>query len=149
MLERLISLLGLVTFIFCAWVLSLNRKKFPMRTVLSGIALQFALAFTILHTGFGKQAFTFANDAVAKLLGYADEGAKFVFGPLGNSPLLTEKFGPENAFIFFVTVTGTIILVSALSSLLYHYGILQVIVKGLAWVMQRLMLSIETGKGGE
>jgi CNT family concentrative nucleoside transporter len=140
-LDRIISLLGLVTFIGVAWVLSQNRRRFPLRTVLSGIALQFALAFIILHTGFGRSAFTFANDAVAKLLSYADEGSRFVFGPLGNSLLLTEKFGAENAFIFFVTVTGTIILVSALSSLLYHYGILQRVVRGLAWVMQRLMLT--------
>src|SRR4030095_4260745 len=64
---------------------------------------------------------------------------KFVFGPLADQKFLAEKWGPENSFIFFVTVTGTIILVSALSSLLYHYGILQRVVQGLAWVMQRTM----------
>src|SRR4030095_6549663 len=64
---------------------------------------------------------------------------KFVFGPLADQKFLAEKWGPENSFIFFVTVTGTIILVSALSSLLYHYGILQRVVQGLAWVMQRVM----------
>jgi CNT family concentrative nucleoside transporter len=76
---------------------------------------------------------------VSQLLAYADEGSRFVFGPLGDAKLLTEKFGAGNNFIFFVTVMSTIILVSALSSLLYHYGILQQVVKAIAWVMQRLM----------
>ena len=62
-----------------------------------------------------------------------------VFGPLANNGLLTEKLGPGNGFIFVITVTATIILVAALSSLLYHYGILQLVVRGTAWVMQRLM----------
>lgn len=139
MLERSISLLGLAVFIALAWALSLNRRKFPVRTVISGLALQFMLAFCILRTSQGKQVFTVANDTIAALLRYADEGSKFVFGPLAKGDLLAEKWGPDNAFIFFVTVTGTIILVSALSSLLYHYGILQRVVRGLAWVMQRVM----------
>jgi len=138
-LERLVSLLGLVVFIALAWALSLNRRKFPVRTVISGLALQFILASCILRTEGGRKVFTIANDTVAALLGYADEGSKFVFGPLAKGELLAEKFGSDNAFVFFVTVTGTIILVSALSSLLYHYGILQRVVQGLAWVMQRVM----------
>lgn len=139
MLERLVSLLGLIVFIALAWALSLNRRKFPVRTVISGLAIQFILAFCILRTEGGRYVFTGANDMVAALLGYADEGSRFVFGPLAKGDLLAEKWGPDNAFIFFVTVTGTIILVSALSSLLYHYGILQRVVQGLAWVMQRVM----------
>ncbi len=136
---RLTSLLGLLCFIGIAWAVSLNRRHFPVRTVLSGVALQFVLAFAILKTGPGAAFFKFANDAVSQLLAYADKGALFVFGPLGDQALLKEKFGASNGFIFFVTVMATIILVSALSSLLYHYGILQRVVKVIAWVMQRLM----------
>ena len=62
-----------------------------------------------------------------------------VFGPLANGDLLAEKLGPGNGFIFVITVTSTIILVAALSSLLYHYGVLQLIVRGTSWIMQRLM----------
>jgi CNT family concentrative nucleoside transporter len=136
---RLVSLLGLVVLLALAWALSANRRLFPWRTVLSGLAIQVALAFIILKTGPGLRIFSLANEAVSKLLSYAEEGSKFVFGPLGDAALLSEKFGPGNGFIFFVTVTGTIILVSALSSFLYHYGILQRVVRALAWVMQRLM----------
>jgi CNT family concentrative nucleoside transporter len=136
---QLISLLGLGCFLALAWAISLNRRHFPIRTVISGVLLQFLLALIILKSPPGRAFFTFANDAMAKLLSYADEGSRFVFGPLADQSLLTTAFGPANAFIFFVTVTGTIILVSSLSSLLYHYGILQRVVRVIAWVMQRLM----------
>ncbi len=137
--NKLLSLLGLVTFIGVAWACSLDRKKFPWRTVLAGVGLQFVFALLILKTQQGQDFFGFFNRAVSKLIGFADSGTSMVFGPLANKPLLTAKWGPENAFIFAVTVTGTIILVSAVSSLLYHYGILQFIVRGVAWVMQRVM----------
>ena len=136
---KLISLLGLFAMIGLAWACSLNRKRFPWRTVWTGLALQWVLALAVLKTEAGSRGFEFANAAVTRLLGFADEGAKMVFGPLANSALLTDKWGPENAFIFVVTVTATIILVSALSSVLYHYGILQRVVRGMAWVMQRAM----------
>ena len=136
---KLISLLGLFAMIGLAWACSLNRKRFPWRTVWTGLALQLVFALAVLKTEAGRRSFEFANAAVTRLLGFADEGAKMVFGPLANSALLTDKWGAENAFIFVVTVTATIILVSALSSVLYHYGILQRVVRGMAWVMQRAM----------
>jgi concentrative nucleoside transporter, CNT family len=136
---KLISLLGLFAMIGLAWACSLNRKRFPWRTVWTGLALQFIFALVVLKTEAGSRSFEFANAAVTRLLGFANEGAKMVFGPLADSALLTDKWGAENAFIFVVTVTATIILVSALSSVLYHYGILQRVVRGMAWVMQRAM----------
>ncbi|PHX94908.1 MAG: Na+ dependent nucleoside transporter domain protein [Pedosphaera sp.] len=139
MLLKLTSLLGLVAFIALAWAVSLDRKRFPWRTVLSGLALQFVFAWLILRTSFGKAIFDYTNRAVDRLLGFAEEGSKMVFGPLANGKLLTDKWGPENAFIFVITVTSTIILVSAVSSLLYHYGILQRVVAAMAWVMERVM----------
>jgi CNT family concentrative nucleoside transporter len=136
---KLISLFGLFAMIALAWACSLNRKRFPWRTVWTGLALQLVFAVTILKTEFGARAFGFANAAVTRLLSFANEGASMVFGPLANTALLTEKWGAENAAIFAVIVTATIILVSAVSSLLYHYGILQSIVRAMAWVMQRAM----------
>jgi concentrative nucleoside transporter, CNT family len=136
---KLVSLLGLFVMIGLAWACSLNRKRFPWRTVWAGLALQFGFAAMILKTDFGARLFDLANRAVTRLLGFADEGAKMVFGPLANKELLTANWGAENAFVFVVTVTATIILVAALSSFLYHYGILQRVVRGMAWVMQRAM----------
>jgi CNT family concentrative nucleoside transporter len=80
-----------------------------------------------------------AQGAFLALINAAEKGAGMVFGPLANKPLLGEKLGPGNAFIFVITVSATIIVVSAISSLLYHYGILQRVVRGVAWVMRRVM----------
>lgn len=139
MQPKLVSLLGLVVMIGLAWSLSLNRRRFPWRTVLTGLALQFAFALFILDTDLGRRIFDGAQTAFMKLLSCAEEGSRLVFGPLANPPLLAEKLGPGNAFIFVITVSATIILVLALSSFLYHYGILQRVVRAVAWVMQRVM----------
>ncbi len=136
---KLISLVGLVCMIAAAWACSLNRRKFPWRTVVTGLALQFAFALFILKTQIGADTFALAQNAFEHLLAFAGEGAKMVFGPLAKGDLLAEKWGKENAFVFVVTVTATIVLVSALSSFLYHYGILQQVVRAVAWVMQRVM----------
>ncbi|MCI0747912.1 MAG: hypothetical protein L0Y58_21100 [Verrucomicrobia subdivision 3 bacterium] len=136
---KLISLFGLVVMITLAWALSLNRRQFPWRTVWAGLLLQVATATVILKTDVGAALFDIANRAVTRLLTFADRGAEMVFGPLANKALLTERFGPENTFIFVITVTAIIVFISALSSLCYHYGILQQVVRATAWVMQRVM----------
>lgn len=136
---KLISLLGLVVFIGLAWAISSHRKKFPWRVVLCGLGLQFLFGFLILKTTPGERVFDFCQRGVTKLIGFADEGSRMVFNSLANKELLSEKLGPGNGFIFVITVTATIILVAAVSSLLYHYGVLQLIVRGTAWIMQRLM----------
>jgi CNT family concentrative nucleoside transporter len=136
---KLVSALGLIVFIGIAWTLSSNRRRFPWRAVLWGLGLQFAFGLIILKTKPGGDLFDFFQRAVSKLIGFADEGANMVFGPLADKSLLADKFGPGNAFIFVITVSATIILVAAVSSLLYHHGLLQLVVRGTAWIMQRLM----------
>ena len=136
---KLISLLGLASMIAVAWALSLDRKRFPWRTVWWGLGLQFLFAVVITQTRFGALVFEWAQDAVNRLNLCAKEGAKMVFGPLADDALVAGAFGSQNIFIFVVSVSATIIVVSALSSLLYHLGILQRVVAGMAWVMQRAM----------
>lgn len=139
MMEKFISLLGMVVFIALAWSLSENRKRFPWRVVFWGIGLQMFFAILILKTPFGRAFFGYAQSAVSKLIGFANEGAKVVFGPLADTGLMADKFGPPNAFVLAITITATIILVSALSSLLYYWRVLPKIVEATAWVMQRTM----------
>lgn len=136
---KLVSLLGLCGFLAVAWGLSNNRKRFPWRTVLSGLGLQFLFGLLILKTDVGKSVFGAARTAAEKLIEVSVDGAAFVFGPLANEDLLADKLGPEHSFIFVVVVTATIIVVSSLSAALYHYGILQKVVQAFAWVMQRAM----------
>lgn len=135
---RLISLLGMVVLIAVAWAFSTNRKVFPWRTVIWGLILQFVFAIVILKTTLGREIFETANDAVTRLIQFANEGLKMVFGPLADTEVLKGPFA-GNTFIFAITVTGTIILVAAVSSLLYHWGWLQKVVHAMAWVMRRLM----------
>ena len=136
---RFISLLGWITVIAVAWAISYNRKLFPWRTVVWGVGLQFILALLILKTPWGGALFDFAGKVIQKLIQFSNEGCKFVFGPLADESLLTEKFGAGNSVIFAILVTGTIIIVACISSLLYHWGILQRFVRAIAWVMRKAM----------
>ncbi len=136
---KLISLLGLGVFIGVAWMISSHRRLFPWRTVLWGLGLQFTFALLILKTPWGGKVFDLAGQAVQKLIQFSNEGCQFVFGPLADNTLLAEKFGPTHGMIFGILVVGTIIIVAALSSLLYHWGILQKVVHAVAWVMRKAM----------
>lgn len=135
---KLVSLLGLVIFIGVAWALSSHRKLFPWRTVIWGLALQFTFALLILKTSAGHAVFDFTGRAINKLIMFSNEGCQFVFGPLAADDLMSTAF-PGHALVFAVLVTGTIIIVSALSSLFYHWGVLQKIVHAAAWVMRKAM----------
>lgn len=136
---QVISAFGLVVIIAITWALSSNRKRFPWRTVIWGMALQFIFAIFILKTPIGLRLFQGAQVVVDQLNVYANEGAKMVFGPLGDGESLRKAFGPGQGYVFAVSVSATIILISALSSLLYHWGVLQKVVAGMAWVMMKTM----------
>ena len=139
MFPKLISLLGLAAFVAFAWLLSNKRSRFPWRTVLCGLGLQFAFALFILKTPTGLSLFGGVQNAVKRIGDFSDEGAAMAFGPLAKGEVLGKAFGDGNAYVFAVSITATIILISALSALLYHWGILQRIVQTMAWVMRRVM----------
>lgn len=125
-MEGFVSILGLGAFVVMAWLLSENRRRFPWRIVASGVALQFVLGWLMLRTQGGETFFAWLDKAFRRLLSFADEGIRFVFGNT-NTPVVA------------LIITGSIILVSALSSLLYHFGVLQGVVKAAAWIMRRVM----------
>lgn len=125
--------------IAAAWAISYNRKLFPWRTVAWGLGLQFTLAVFILKTPWGGALFELANKVILKLRDFASDGTQFVFGPLADEKLLGQAFGPDNDVIFAVLVMGTIIIVACISSLLYHWGILQKVVHAIAWCMRKVM----------
>lgn len=138
-MTHLAALLGIFVFIGLAWLLSERRDRFPLRTVIAGLGLQVLFGALILRTQAGAWFFERIDHVFQRLLGYAGEGTAMVFGPLANSALMAEKWGADNGFLFAVTITGTIVLVSALSALLYHYGLLQRVVRGMAYVMRHVM----------
>jgi CNT family concentrative nucleoside transporter len=135
---RVVSGIGLVTLIAIAWIFSTRRDRFPWRTVLSGLALEFFVAALILKTPFGTPIFGAARTTMNQLGVYAQQGAAMVFGPLADTDSMNKALG-GGGVVFAIVVTSTIIIVSALSSFLYHYGILQRVVHATALVMQRVM----------
>jgi CNT family concentrative nucleoside transporter len=136
---KFISAFGLIAIVGLAWLLSENRRRFPWRIVIWGVALQFAVGLFVLRTDLGLRFFNGCQSFVDRFIAFADEGNRLVFGPLAKPDVLAKALGPENTFLFAITVTGTIILVAAVSSLLYHYGVLQLVVRGMAFVMRRVM----------
>lgn len=129
---RLISLLGIFTFVFLGWLVSVDRRKFPWRTFFMGITVQFLLAFLILKTSFGRSLFEATNSFFVSLLGYSRAGAQFLFGPLAENR-------PEWGFLFFASVLPSIIFMSALMSFLYHIGFMQLVVVIFARVLVRIL----------
>lgn len=138
-IDKLISLLGIACLIGLAWGLSSDKKRFPFRAVISGLLLQITFALFILKTPPGLAFFSWAREMALKVLGFAKDGAQSVFGPLAQPEILSNIFGAENAFIMAVPLFSTIVFVSAISSLLFHWGIIQKVVYALAWVMQSSM----------
>jgi len=105
------------------------------------MGLQLIIGFVVFQTPLGQGLFQAANVAIAKLNEFAGEGAKLVFGVLVDQEKIEEVFGLEKGkgVIFAIAISATIIFVSALSSLLYHWRVLQWVVAGIAWVMRRTM----------
>ena len=134
---KLISLLGIISFLGLAWAMSSNRRQVPWRVVSWGMGLQLIIGLVVFRTPIGQGVFEAANVAIRKLNEFAGEGAKLVFGALGDGGKMQEIFG--GGVIFAIAIPATIIFVSALSSLLYHWRVLPLVVSGIAWVMRRTM----------
>ena len=128
---RFTGLLGLVVILAAAWLFSSKRSSVRPALLLWGLGLQFTFAFLVLRTGFGK-LFEVASTAVNALLGYAEAGSQFVFGDLG---MKAGKFG----VVFAFQVLPIIIFIASLFSILYYLGVMQVFVRGMAVLMQRVM----------
>lgn len=139
LLPRLISILGLVVLIFLAWCLSSNRKRFPWRIVSLGLLLQFTLAAIVLLTAEGRALFELANSAVIGFQQFVGQGSGFVFGlfPDAAAKVEGDKMFPLGSFAF--GVLPTVIVFSSLMAVLYHLGWMQLLVRGVAWGMQKTL----------
>ena len=150
--ERLIGLLGIATMIGLAVLLSYDRKRINWRLVGVGLGLQVVFGLIVLKTAPGRAFFDAVGRAVTGLLGFQEQGARFVFGnlvqsnvpvgvpgPAGGSLDLTAGYVANTGAYFAFNVLPTIIFFSALMSVLYYLNVMQVIVKGIAWVMQKTL----------
>jgi CNT family concentrative nucleoside transporter len=129
---RFTGILGLLTMLVLAYVFSTNRRAIRVKTVAWGLGLQFAFAIAVLRIDAGRRIFQKAGDVVSRLLSYSYVGSQFVFGDLG-------KQGSHLGFYFAFQVLPTIIFICALFAVLYHFGVMQLIIKAAAWLMTRVM----------
>jgi CNT family concentrative nucleoside transporter len=130
-LGRFTGLLGLIVFLGLAYTFSTNRSAIRWRTVGWGLGLQIIFAFLVIKWSYGQQILSSVSGVITGLLGHSADGSSLVFGALGNpkSPLS----------IFAFAVLPTIIFVSAFFAILYHIGLMQQIIKAVAWIMQFTM----------
>jgi CNT family concentrative nucleoside transporter len=136
---RFTGLIGIVLIFGIAFLMSNNRKAINYRVVFSGLIIQILLAIFILDTPVGKSVFSWLGAKVTKVLGFSQLGADFVFGPLVNRQFMCKAFGAGNDFVFFFSIIPTIIFVAVLVSVAYYLGIMQRVVKVIAWVVYKVM----------
>ncbi|MBB1060113.1 NupC/NupG family nucleoside CNT transporter [Lysobacter spongiae] len=125
------GLFGLVVLLAIAWCFSNNRKAINWRLVGIGLVMQLLIAGFVLLTPWGASVFDMLSRGFVTLLGFTTEGARFIFGDFTDP----EKFG----FVFAFQVLPTIIFFASFMSVLYHLGVMQKVVQGMAWVITRLM----------
>jgi CNT family concentrative nucleoside transporter len=129
---RFTGILGLLTMLGLAYVFSSNRRAIRLKTVAWGLGLQFAFAVAVLRVDAGRRFFQKAGDVVSHVLSYSYVGSQFVFGDLG-------KQGSHLGFYFAFQVLPTIIFICAFFAVLYHFGVMQFVIRIAAWVMTRVM----------
>ncbi len=133
------SAFGLVAFVFIAWLLSEKRRAVSVRLIAIGIALQFVLALMLLKLPLFRDVFLVLNRAMEVLEEGTRAGTSFVFGYLGGGALPFEEPYSGAAYIFAFRGLPVIVVTAALSSLLYHWKIIPVLVRGVSFVLERTM----------
>ena len=125
------GILGLITMLGLAYLFSTDRRAVRVKTIAWGLGLQVAFAWFVLRFPAGQRAFQIAKEGVTRLLGYSYAGSHFVFGDLAN---------PESKLGYFAFgVLPTVIFIAAFFAVLYHLGVMQIIIRIFAWVMTRVM----------
>ncbi len=130
---------GLAVLLLLAWVASEDRTRLPIRLVVSGVAVQLVLAVILVRFPLARAGFLLLNKGVTALQSATDAGTGFVFGYLGGGPLPFAETTPGASFIFAFRALPLVLVVSALASLLFYWGILQRVVQGFAWLLERTM----------
>lgn len=144
---KFVSLLGLFGLVGIAWALSTDRRRFPTRVVVWGLALQLLFGLVVLSPTAQAFFFGWVDAGVRKLLSFSEQGATFVFQSVephqiadasGNTSVYAGRISPPvKTFAFWIL--PSIVFFSTLMSVGYHIGLMQRIVRGMAWVMHRTM----------
>jgi CNT family concentrative nucleoside transporter len=140
-LDRYTGILGILAVLLAAWLGSTNRRRIRWRTVAWGLGLQICFAFLVLRFDYGQRAMTWAGGVVNNMLSATFAGTRILFGELGlpNSGAFGKLIAPSSGSIFAFQVLPTIIFISAFFAVLYHIGLMQIVIRGMAWVMLKTM----------
>ena len=133
------SIIGLLAFLLIAWLVGENRRRIALGTILGGVGLQIALGLLLLKLPLFKGAFLGLNKAILALEEATRAGTSFVFGYLGGGEPPFQEITPAASYILAFRGLPLVLLVSALSSLLFFWKILPVVVRAFSWALQRTM----------
>ena len=144
---RFTGVLGILAVLAAAWLFSTDRRRIRWRTILWGLGLQITFAFLVLRFSVGQVVMNWAGGVVTNMLSATFAGTQVLFGQLGlpNSGafgnLLAQVPGhtANEGAIFAFQVLPTIIFISAFFAVLYHIGLMQIIIRGMAWIMLKTM----------
>jgi CNT family concentrative nucleoside transporter len=133
------GLLGLAALMILAWLISENRRRIPVKTILAGLAVQFVLVFLMLKIPFLRNFFLLLNQAVMVLEKATTAGTSFVFGYLGGGKLPFAEIYTGSSFVFAFRALPLVLVISALSSVLFYWKILPGVVRAFSWLLQKTM----------
>jgi CNT family concentrative nucleoside transporter len=133
------SVFGCCSFIALAWLLSENRRRVSGRLVVKGLLLTFAAGLVLVYVPFSRDVFALLNRMVLALQEATHAGTSFVFGYVGGGPLPFAESYPGSSFILAFQALPMVLLMSALSSLLFYWKVLPVVVRAFAWCLRKTM----------
>ena len=140
-MARFTGILGILAVLTAAWLGSTDRMHIRWRTVIWGLGLQVTFAFLVLRFDYGQQLMTWAGGVVNNMLSATFAGTRVLFGELGlpNAGAFGKAIAPSSGSIFAFQVLPTIIFISAFFAVLYHIGIMQIVIRAMAWIMLKTM----------
>ena len=133
------ALAGISGLLLLAWLASEARARVPWRVVFAGLLLLFVLALALLKLPAVKDVFALLNDGLGALERATQSGTAFVFGYLGGAPAPFQESGPGSSFVLAFRACPLVRVISALTSLLFYWGILPALVRVLSWLLRKTM----------
>jgi len=135
-MERAIAIVGIAGMLLVCWLASSHRRAIDWRTIGVGMALQVVIAFICLRTTFGETLFSSLNDLAVVFISAADSGIEFLFGVWPPAVMGIDGAPVSLPYVFAIRVLPVIVFMSSVFSVLYHFGVLQRVVGGLARVLR-------------
>lgn len=138
-LEKYSGIIGIIFILLISYLFSNNKKEINKKLVITGLCLQVLTGYFILKIRVGQILFKKIAHIISSLLDISQEGGRFIFGFLMDDNLIKSRLATENSYIFFVHIVPAVIFICALVSMLYYFGILQIIIRIFAFIFNKLL----------